>query len=301
MTHKNTNLIQVISLLVLVIISCSVFCLHSTQVFAESEANLEVIQFDSQEGIGSLVKYVIKWALKLAGVFAFIMIVYAGFQYLTSGGNTAQQKDAQGRIMNAIVGIILLFAFYIILYTINPDILTSTSFAPPSEEVSPTEETSESEETKPQQIENFVLIGPEATLDNYATIPLSNELSQYNGIYIDKATADKLVILATKQNLANWTVTEACTKISNNKCVTTISHESTCHSLGTCIDVGYGGDPGEVISKAFINAANQAGFDVIDEYTNDTSLWCSSAGSGFHLEPSKSNCTNDGCWFCANA
>jgi len=79
-----------------------------------------------EEGVSGLIKAIIAWAFKLAGVLAFAMIVYAGFQYLTSGGNTAQQKDAQERIVSAIIGIILLFAFYIILYTINPDILRTS-------------------------------------------------------------------------------------------------------------------------------------------------------------------------------
>jgi hypothetical protein len=86
----------------------------------------ETITFDTNEGIGSLIKVAIDWAFKLAGVLAFAMIVYAGFQYLTSGGNTAQQKDAQERITGAIIGLLLLFAFYIILYTINPDILNAS-------------------------------------------------------------------------------------------------------------------------------------------------------------------------------
>jgi len=265
------------------------------------EPPLEILQFDTQKSLGSLIKVFIYWAFKFAGVFAFAMIVFAGFEYTTSGGNTSKQKDAQEKIIGAIVGIILLFSFYIILNTINPDILKEPSESASISET-PTEETpAEEEEIQPQQIGNFVLIGTDATLDNYVSIPLSSELSKYNGVYIDKETADKLVILATKQDLGNWTVTEACTKISNGKCITTVDHESTCHSLGTCVDVGYGNDPGEIISKAFIDAANQAGFDVIDEYTNNTSLWCSSSGSGFHLEPSKSNCTNDGCWFCASA
>jgi len=246
-----------------------------------------------------LISVLIWWAFRLAGILAFAMIVYAGFQYLTSGGNTAQQKDAQERIMNAIIGLVLLFAFYIILHTINPDIL-SGSFGTTisSSEESTAEETQE--EIKPQQNGDFVLIGSGATLDNYASIPLSSELLSKDGVYIDEETADKLVILATEQGLGNWAVTEACIEISNGKCITTIDHESICHSLGTCVDVGYGSAPVESVQTSFINAANQAGFDVIDEYTNNTSLWCSSSGSGFHLEPNKSNCTNDGCWFCAS-
>jgi len=78
------------------------------------------------EGVSDLIKAIIAWAFKLAGVLAFIMIVYAGFQYLVSGGNTAQQKDAQERIVSVIIGIVLLFAFYIILYTINPNILNTS-------------------------------------------------------------------------------------------------------------------------------------------------------------------------------
>lgn len=234
------------------------------------------------------------WAFAIAGILAFIMIVFAGFQYLTAGGNASQQKDAQERIANAIIGLILLFSFYLILHTINPDILKSskTPFPTPSEQI-----TSE----KPQQIGDFVLIGPGAQSNGYVFIPLSNELLQYENIYIEKTTADKLVILASQHNLGDWAISEACVQVSNNQCITTVSHDSACHSLGTCVDVGYGGDPGETISQSFINAANQAGFDVLDEYTNDASLWCASAGSGFHLEPHKGSCVNDGCWFCANS
>ena len=246
-----------------------------------------------------LINVLIWWSFRLAGILAFAMIVYAGFQYLVSGGNTAQQKDAQERIMNAIIGLVLLFAFYIILHTINPDILSGSSGTTiSSSEESTAEETQE--EIKPQQSGNFVLIGAGATLDNYDSIPLSSELLSKDGVYIDKETADKLVILAAKQDLGNWAVTEACAEISNGKCITTIDHQSICHSLGTCVDIGYGSAPVESVQTSFINAANQAGFDVIDEYTNNTKLWCSSSGSGFHLEPSKSNCTNDDCWFCAS-
>jgi hypothetical protein len=78
----------------------------------------------------NLIVALIWWAFRLAGVLAFAMIAYAGFQYLTSGGNTSQQKDAQERIVSAIIGLILLFAFYIILYTINPDILREPGQAP---------------------------------------------------------------------------------------------------------------------------------------------------------------------------
>jgi len=131
MNCKNILIIKIISAITLIFSASFVFCFFIMPVFAEDTPTLEVIQFDVATSINLFVKYIIDWAFKLAGVFAFVMIVYAGFQYLTSGGNTAQQKDAQERIVNAIIGIVLLFAFYIILYTINPDILKEPS-KPPS-------------------------------------------------------------------------------------------------------------------------------------------------------------------------
>ena len=293
MNLKKFCCMKTIKSILLIVTICTVlssFMLNPMTVFAAQDV--------AKTPMG-LISVLIWWAFRLAGILAFVMIVYAGFQYLVSGGNTAQQKDAQERIMNAIIGLVLLFAFYIILHTINPDILKGSSGTTISSSGEPTAEETQ-EEIKPQQSGDFVLIGTGATLDNYASIPLSSELLSKDGVYIDEETADKLVILATEQGLGNWAVTEACIEISNGKCITTIDHESICHSLGTCVDVGYGSAPVESVQTSFINAANQAGFDVIDEYTNNTSLWCSSSGSGFHLEPNKSNCTNDGCWFCAS-
>jgi len=94
-----------------------------TKAAEKATYTLEVIEIETKDSISALVKYLIQWAFRLAGLLAFIMIIYAGFQYLTAGGNVEQQKEAQERIFNAIIGIILLFSFWLILNTINPDIL----------------------------------------------------------------------------------------------------------------------------------------------------------------------------------
>ncbi len=71
-------------------------------------------------------KKLIKVAFLIAGILAFSMIVWGGYEYLTSGGNSTKQQSAFQRITYAIIGLILLFAFWIILNTINPDILKTT-------------------------------------------------------------------------------------------------------------------------------------------------------------------------------
>jgi len=70
-----------------------------------------------------LIQALLKWVFRVAGLLVFSMIVFGGFQYMVSGGNTQIQKAAQEKIINAIIGLLLLFVSWLIINTINPDIL----------------------------------------------------------------------------------------------------------------------------------------------------------------------------------
>jgi len=59
-----------------------------------------------------------------AGVFtAAVVIIYAGIMMAVSGDNASKQKDARDQIFQAILGLIILFGSYLILRTINPDLV----------------------------------------------------------------------------------------------------------------------------------------------------------------------------------
>ncbi len=58
----------------------------------------------------------------LAVVLAVVMIVYAGIIYATSGDNASKQKEARSQITQAILGLAILLASYLILRTVNPDL-----------------------------------------------------------------------------------------------------------------------------------------------------------------------------------
>ena len=77
---------------------------------------------DSQ-GLSGLARSIILFAYSIAGILALAMLIYAGVQYTVSAGNATIQKDAQDRIWQAIIGLVLLFSSYIILYTINPQLV----------------------------------------------------------------------------------------------------------------------------------------------------------------------------------
>lgn len=67
----------------------------------------------------------------LVGISSLVMIAIGGFWYMTSAGNTARAGTAKDMITDALVGMILALACWIILNTINPDLtkinLTSLS------------------------------------------------------------------------------------------------------------------------------------------------------------------------------
>jgi hypothetical protein len=69
------------------------------------------------------VKSLYDYALGVVAAAAVIMIVYGGVKYVASGGSVAAKSDAMDIIKNAIFGIVLLFGGYIILYTINPELV----------------------------------------------------------------------------------------------------------------------------------------------------------------------------------
>ena len=62
------------------------------------------------------------FAIGVSAVLAFIMLSFAGFQYVTTDG-IGEKSNARERINNAVYGLLLVIGAYAILYTINPDIL----------------------------------------------------------------------------------------------------------------------------------------------------------------------------------
>ena len=79
------------------------------------------------------VKYIFNSAIILGGVIAFLALVYAGFRYSTSLGSPATQKEAKKQIQTALFGLSLLFLSWLILTTINPQLVVSKlpSLKPP--------------------------------------------------------------------------------------------------------------------------------------------------------------------------
>jgi len=69
------------------------------------------------------ISYIYEWGISLGGIAVFIMLVWAGIQYLTSAGDPKKMRDSITRIQSSIVGLILLLTSWLVLNTINPQLV----------------------------------------------------------------------------------------------------------------------------------------------------------------------------------
>jgi len=68
-----------------------------------------------------------KYAIGIVGILAAVVMMFGGLQWLTAGGNTGQTQSAKEWIKAALTGLIIALTSYIILFTINPDLITFKS------------------------------------------------------------------------------------------------------------------------------------------------------------------------------
>ncbi len=77
-----------------------------------------------EEFLGQL----LKWAVGIGGGIAFLLVIYAGFMIMTSGGNPERLKAGQELLTSAISGLVLLIFSIFILRFIGIDILGLNKF-----------------------------------------------------------------------------------------------------------------------------------------------------------------------------
>lgn len=57
------------------------------------------------------------------GILAALMVMFGGFKWLTAGGNSSRVSDAKDVIYSAVIALLLTFGAYILLRTINPQLV----------------------------------------------------------------------------------------------------------------------------------------------------------------------------------
>ncbi len=73
--------------------------------------------------LGQFIGAIFLWSFRIIGFVIFIRFFWAGLLWFTSAGNSAKVKQAQEIMKNAALGAVVLFAAYLILNSINPDLV----------------------------------------------------------------------------------------------------------------------------------------------------------------------------------
>jgi len=74
--------------------------------------------------INDYIKALYLFGLAIVGVVAMLFIIIGGIRYMTAAGNEAGISEAKSQITSAILGLVLVLTSWLILHTINPELVS---------------------------------------------------------------------------------------------------------------------------------------------------------------------------------
>lgn len=201
---------------------------------------------------------IFKFGIGIAVVMAFVMITFGGIQFMTSDA-IMTKSEGRKKIENAIWGLLLVIGAWLILNTINPNILTFKL-----ELIKPDvpEDTIIGVDKVKTKIDNGLILvdgGPcnDCVGVNQNGLTLT-ESGKSNVIgFITGQLSSKLGQLNNNLNgSVEWHITEAYPP--------TVTHSDPCHGNGTCVDANIS-NPTATNINSFLNAAKKSGLNATYE------------------------------------
>ena len=124
---KHTKNIIFVLLFIGIILPFSVFAVLELNLDYPTFGGIDIDCKDPSAKCGqdlpSLVAWFYYFIIGISGFAAFIMIVWGGVQWMTSAGNPTATTEAKDRIQQALLGLLLILASFLILQVINPELL----------------------------------------------------------------------------------------------------------------------------------------------------------------------------------
>lgn len=103
----NRNLV---SLLTVLSVSVAVVAFSATPVLAQDPLGLNDLGLSIYgRGLIPAITRLIQFGLLIGGIVAFLFVLYGGFIYLTAGGDSAAAGKGRTMIVNAIIGMVIIF------------------------------------------------------------------------------------------------------------------------------------------------------------------------------------------------
>lgn len=108
-----------------------ILLLPAVPVYSENDIQLGII-YSKDTGLGtqdvrSTVSQIIKVALGLLGIVALVLILAAGFKWMTAGGNEEKVGEAKKLMMQAVIGLAIIFASYAIAQFVLTQLYKATT------------------------------------------------------------------------------------------------------------------------------------------------------------------------------
>ncbi len=275
MKFSRKILIFCLSILVLVAF------IHAGSVFAQDSTEYKLLEpipsfVGDSEGVTTANEYipgVIRLIIALSGALAVIKIIFGGIQYMSTDSFSGKNQGRQ-TIQNALFGLILVISAWLILHTINPN-LVEFDFSIEGQSLG---EKYTSTPTGPPNVDPGDCINCTAvTVDHKGAFGVSKGCAPVGEDKTCKVNAvlnSRLVglskLLKSEENLTLF-ITEMFPP-------TTSAHKCHCHYDGTCVDAvaGIKGPTGimsDVITgdqiKAFIDFSNDMKLNSVYEVLSE--------------------------------
>jgi hypothetical protein len=82
--------------------------------------------------IAKYIQSIYNYAIGIVGILAAVVLMFGGVRWLLAGGSPDKISDAKAWIGASITGLVLVLTSYMILNTINPDLVSFKEIAPPT-------------------------------------------------------------------------------------------------------------------------------------------------------------------------
>jgi len=175
----------------------------------------ETIEKISSTSLSQYIQYIFKFALWSIGIIAFFSLVYAGVLYLSSVGDSSKMKEAKERIVAVFLGIILLLSSYLILETVNPELLETKEVE--------IEKYEASSYKKPEVFATTTLINVELPIETMVKGVEDKKLGLFQEDRLEEIKSDSIAV-AKKASESKKTSTKLVSL--SNKCTCTHEEES---------------------------------------------------------------------------
>ncbi|MBU2068114.1 hypothetical protein KKE13_00835 [Patescibacteria group bacterium] len=133
---------KILTIIILLLIAYSLFMVSDSQAGFELQVDYPTIQgAEASTELAGYIRYLYLFGLSAVGIVALGSLVIGGFLYM--GADTVTTKDrAREYIQGAILGLLIGLGAYLILNTINPDLLKNK---PPTLPTLPTQPTTQTQ------------------------------------------------------------------------------------------------------------------------------------------------------------